>query len=152
MKTCSKCGITGEDNLFASKSKLCKPCFNNKKREKYAQNEELREKIKANQRAKNLINKEKKENLVEGAATKHCNGCDQDKDLTLFRIDRAKCNDCEKKDGCDYRQSEVGKGNATAWVEQNSEQMAKLQAEWYQKNKTRINKKICGTIPYRFYF
>ena len=59
-----------------------------------------------------------------------------------FRKNRRKCKSCERSDGRKYRRSEFGKSKSRKWSRDNKERHAYLQATWYQKNKTKINKKF----------
>lgn len=137
MRTCKTCGHTGEDSEFVKGENTCKPCNNEKRKKKYAEDNEYREKLKANQRETNAKLKDKPK--PEGE--KECTCCGETKDASEFRPNRGECLDCERKNGREYRQGEVGKEKAKQWVEDNKDQMTKLQAEWYQDNKKKINEK-----------
>lgn len=68
-----------------------------------------------------------------------CDYCHIEQPKALFRYNRRKCLECEKADGRAYRQSEIGKKKSLAWVRNNRERMAELQAQWYQNNKNKRN-------------
>lgn len=140
MKTCNICDDIKEEELFCKGKNLCKTCDNNARKKKYAENTEYREKIKAKQREENARIKEESLNVVR-IGLQYCNYCDGTKDITFFRINRAKCLECEQQNGRDYRQSNIGKAKSLKWVEENRDRMTQLQANWFQANKARINKK-----------
>jgi len=79
-----------------------------------------------------------------------CNGCHQEKSKDQFRKNRKKCKDCERAHGREYRRGDHGKEKAQKWVKENQERMTELQANWYQNNKPKINKKYverCNIDP-----
>lgn len=71
---------------------------------------------------------------------KKCNKCEQEKEDDQFRHNRKVCKACEKKYGREYRQN--NKDKSSNWVSKNPEKMKKLQADWYAKNKVKINDKF----------
>jgi len=73
---------------------------------------------------------------------KICNLCNESKLITEFRVNRRKCNDCERKRCREYRQSERGKLKSKEWNMNNSKRMAQLQANWYQNNKPKVRQKF----------
>jgi len=119
-KICKVCGITKEAIMFRTTYNTCKDCMN------------------AQRRLQRSGGKEK-QLITEGK--KLCKYCKKEKVESMFRHNRAKCIDCERKDGRQYRQSDVGKEKSKKWLESNSEKMTELQANWYQKNKKKINEK-----------
>jgi hypothetical protein len=71
-----------------------------------------------------------------------CRGpCGLEKPSTEFRHNRKKCKECERLHGRLYRQDSIGKTNAKTWTENNKQQMTKLQADWFQRNKLKRNEK-----------
>ena len=143
MKICNNCKVEDENDKFVKGENLCKKCNNEKRKKKYAENKEYRDKIKAKQRETNikvkLQTEEARENLEN--IDKYCKYCDTSRDIRMFRPKRAKCVICERNDGKEYRKSEHGKEKSTKWANNNKEQMQKLQSNWYQKNKPKLNKK-----------
>jgi len=73
--------------------------------------------------------------------TQLCKYCDNQVSLDLFRHNRKKCKNCEKKDGREYRQSDYGKNKAKTWSLNNKEHHSKLQSEWAKNNRRHINDK-----------
>jgi hypothetical protein len=55
-----------------------------------------------------------------------------------FRKNRRICSSCEKENGRNYRQSEVGSSKSKEWSENNKDLHKSLQAKWYQENKQSI--------------
>lgn len=84
--------------------------------------------------------------------TKECKYCLKKQDIIMFRKNRRKCKDCEKKDGREYRQSEFGKQKAKTWSDNNKEQHAKLQSDWAKNNREHINAKYNARIKIDFAF
>jgi len=146
MKTCRKCNEEKDITLFVKNESLCKECNNKMRREKYAKDSEYADKIKTKQRNTNIKIGSKLFKDKQSDDTKHCKYCDESKNVSLFRPNRAKCIDCERKDGRDYRKSDIGKTKSIEWVDQNREQMSKLQSKWHQENKTKINAKYTERI------
>lgn len=72
---------------------------------------------------------------------KYCKYCKETYETSMFRKCRAKCINCEKKDGRAYRQSEHGKTKAKTWTANNKEKHAKLQSDWAKNNREHINAK-----------
>ena len=69
---------------------------------------------------------------------KNCEGCGETKNNESFRTNRKKCIDCERAHGRDYRRTTT---KAVEWVENNRDQMSKLQHDNYEKNKKTIREK-----------
>lgn len=67
---------------------------------------------------------------------KTCNKCGDTKDDEEFRPKRRVCKDCERAHGRTYRRNN---NKAKQWAEANKDRMKKLQANWYQTNKEKIN-------------
>jgi len=110
---CSKCNLEkGED--FRKCRKVCRECDNEIARE--------------NRKKKKF--EPKPEFIV-------CNKCG--KQTSEFRNDgRKSCIDCERARGREYRKRT---DTAKIWTENNRERMSELQANWFQKNKEKINNK-----------
>ena len=150
MRTCRKCDKQKDIDFFVKGENLCKECNNRIRRERYVNNPDYANKIKAKQRETNAKVGTKLPNEKQSDDTKYCKYCDENKNISMFRPKRAKCIDCERKDGKDYRKSDTGKAKSIKWVEENREQMSKLQSTWHQKNKPKINAKYierCKTDP-----
>lgn len=137
MKTCNKCGEEKEDELCVKRGNICKECNNKIRREMYKNNTDYADKIKKKQRERN----KKPLEIDNPDEIKYCKYCETNKKIVMFRKSRAKCLDCERTDGRKYRQGEVGKTKAKKWASDNKEQMQKLQSDWYQQNKPKINEK-----------
>lgn len=73
--------------------------------------------------------------------TQICKYCEIELDINLFRHNRRKCKNCEKKDGRDYRKSDFGKQKAITWSTNNKESHAKLQSDWAKNNREHLNDK-----------
>jgi hypothetical protein len=73
--------------------------------------------------------------------TQLCKYCDTQVKLELFRINRKKCKNCEKKYGRVYRNNEHGRQKAIIWSNNNKERHAKLQSEWAKNNREYLNNK-----------
>jgi len=83
---------------------------------------------------------------------KQCKYCENLLAKTMFRKNRRKCKNCEKKDGREYRQSELGKEKAKTWSNNNKEKHAKLQSEWAKNNREHLNTKYNARIKEDFVF
>ena len=70
-----------------------------------------------------------------------CRKCTEEKPKSAFRQNRRVCHECEKTDGRQYRQSDVGKQHTAEWIAKNPGRMTELQADWYQQKKPVINAK-----------
>jgi hypothetical protein len=116
-KDCLTCGQKKQESEFYARYATCKEC------------------VKAKQRARNVVDKKKP--LRKGKKT--CRKCGKEKEATNFRPTRAQCLDCEREYGRGYNRSNRDKRNQ--WVKNNREKMDQLQADWYQKNKKKINEK-----------
>ncbi len=102
VKTCSKCEQTKASDMFYTTGNICKDCNNQRRRNKYKNNEEHR--IKAIQQAtefkkqKVLIRQQKLKEYQEeiGLDNKKCKYCEEIKHKDRFRHNRLKCRDCER--------------------------------------------------------
>ena len=141
-KTCSCCQLEKSMTEYKPQSAQCKDCVNKKKRERRAK--EKQKKIDSGEI------KVIREPTKEGH--KVCPYCDVERPNEMFRKNRRKCLECERENGRKYRKSELGKKKSQKWVEDNSEQMAKLQANWYQDNKDKINEKYRERYHYDINF
>lgn len=138
-KICKRCNVEKSvDQYYLVKNKsgsrphtYCKECVKENNR-KYRKKKKER-----------VLEKEKalKEDEV---GLKLCVYCGELKPNLIknFRPDRGGCTDCERRSGREYRRSEHGKRKAKTWVEENTERMAMLQADWYQDNKPKIREKF----------
>ncbi len=70
----------------------------------------------------------------------HCKYCDQDFSETEFRKNRQKCKACERKDGRAYAKKHSKKRKA--YAKANATRMRAWQADWYQRNKSSVNKRL----------
>lgn len=137
-KTCTKCEEEKSvdefyyDKRYKKPSSWCKECVKEKNRQ-YRKNKK-KEALK-----KDKFKKEGKAIIEE----RECPICFEIKPdiIENFRMDRKGCTDCERDNGREYRRDGIGKKKAKKWVEENSERMAKLQADWYQDNKPKIYEK-----------
>lgn len=137
-KICSKCSSEkGFSEYYIEKrtkkpSSWCKECVKKNNREHRRRKKE-----------KKLEEERLKMEGVLEIGEKVCTICGIIKPdlIENFRPDRAGCTDCERKHGKYYRRGDTGKSKAKKWVEDNSERMTELQADWYQDNKPKIYKK-----------
>jgi hypothetical protein len=109
-KACIICNIVKNITLFSRKamSNICLDCKNNKSREKYSNNEEIRKKackqaIDFKQKKKAIRDEIKKEELEKleadiGKENTICKYCNKVKAKTRFRHNRLKCRECERDD------------------------------------------------------
>ena len=109
-KTCKLCNVEKNITLFSRKglSHICLDCSNNKRRNKYENNETQRKKAiiqsttyKKNKKA--IRDKAKQEELEKlekeiGKDNKICKYCKKAKPKDRFRHNRLKCRDCERDD------------------------------------------------------
>jgi hypothetical protein len=105
-KNCSKCNELKNIGDFYSGINVCKVCFNEKRRQRYATDEEHRKKIikqVTTFETKRVLErqkiKEKKEQLFieeHGEGKRLCKYCNKVHDKTHFRHNRRKCKDCER--------------------------------------------------------
>ena len=131
-KQCTNCDEHKTVTKFKLGSNQCGDCLNKKKRERQAQ--------KKQQRIDNgEIKAPPKVSSKEGY--KICRLCNVEQEDTEFRKNRLKCLDCERNHGRKYRKSDHGQTKSAKWVNDNQQQMTKLQADWYQNNKEKINDK-----------
>ena len=137
IKKCTKCDKDKPLSKFEiQKGKhisQCKDCRN-------ARKAELKREKTAKKRAEKIAKGEII--LAKEEGNKYCKYCKTEKPEDIFRKGRAKCLDCERKDGREYRRSEYGKEKARKWEKENKERMAELHAKNYQKNKAKINEKF----------
>ena len=113
---CNQCKLDKKAEDYYNRYKTCKEC------------------IKKKQRERNKDDKLKKRN-----GNKKCKKCEEIKDINLFRINRGECLNCEKKYGRKYNKK--NKHIRDKWQNENKEHHKKLQANWYQNNKNKINEK-----------
>ena len=108
-KVCGLCKIELEILKFTPRTKngkiygvasYCKPCENLYKRTKRA----MKKNIEYDNKVKDGIYKEKQ--IPKDENHKFCKYCGIIKDTNMFRHNRQKCMDCERKDGRKYRQDE----------------------------------------------
>ncbi len=99
---CSKCLVEKTISEFYKRGKICCSCNNEKRREKYKNNEEHRKKLiklatdfkhnKVLERQK--IRQEEQDKI--GVENKKCKYCNEIKHHDRFRHNRLKCKDCER--------------------------------------------------------
>ena len=103
-----------------------------------------------NGRCRDCLNKRRRKNAAKKRVPEPepsdpnnmiCRECKVERPKTAFRKNRRKCKDCGRAHNRAYRRNEHGNQKAKTWASENKEQMTKLQAEWHQKNKDKINKK-----------
>lgn len=103
-KVCSKCNINKNIIEFYKNRAQCKDCMNKKRREKYKNNIEYREKcLKQGRIRKRKISNIRKNKKLEyqmfiGIDNKKCKYCNVIKHKEKFRHNRLKCKDCERDD------------------------------------------------------
>lgn len=141
-RPCSKCHKDTPKDKFKDDTHVCLECYNRRRRElKAAKRPSKPQPINPN----NQI----------------CIMCKKELDPSNFRtylstaknlLKRTECKDCEKKMGRDYRKSDVGKEKSKKWVEKNADRMKQLLANWFQKNKSRINEKTKKRLKEDFLF
>ena len=106
VKTCIKCGITKDIRLCLKTHNICNDCNNLKRREKYKNDEEYRNKLIAKatetkQKKATIRNQKKEAELKEleekiGSENTICKYCEEVRPKTRFRHNRLKCKDCER--------------------------------------------------------
>lgn len=102
VKTCNVCGITKALSLCLTTHNVCKNCNNEKRRNKYKENQEHRLKLiklATNFKKQKLeIRKQEKEEYQQliGIDNKVCKYCNVIKPKNRFRYNRLKCRDCER--------------------------------------------------------
>jgi hypothetical protein len=102
VKTCNKCGITKNLSLFLTTHNICKDCNNERRRNKYKENEEHRKTLiqRASEfkKQKSQLRQKKLEEyqLSIGIDNKQCRYCNEIKHKDRFRYNRMKCRDCER--------------------------------------------------------
>jgi hypothetical protein len=101
-KQCSNCKETKEIEHFYTRGSICRECNNSKRREKYNNDEEHRQKlIKIASKFKHekvIINQKIREeqHIKIGLENKQCKYCNEIKHNDRFRYNRLKCRDCER--------------------------------------------------------
>ena len=99
---CSKCDIAKTSDAFYNIGKVCIDCNNLKRRTKYMNDEEYRNKLIQNaiktKQKKVLIRQKIKEEEQQkiGIENKQCKYCQEVKHKDRFRRNRLKCKDCER--------------------------------------------------------
>ena len=100
--TCSKCLVEKQAEYFYKRGKICCNCNNEKRRQKYKNDEEYRKKlikIATDFKHEKLIVRqqirEEEQNKI-GIDNKKCKYCDEIKNKDRFRHNRLKCKDCER--------------------------------------------------------
>jgi hypothetical protein len=100
--TCSKCLVEKQVQYFYTRGKICCDCNNEKRRQKYKNDDEYRiklikmatdfkhEKVIVRQQIR-----EEEQNKI-GIDNKKCKYCDEIKNKDRFRHNRLKCKDCER--------------------------------------------------------
>jgi len=101
-KTCSKCLVEKHSENFYKRGKICCNCKNEKRRQKYQNDEKYREKLikmATNFKREKVIVRQKikedEQNKI-GIDNKKCKYCDEIKHKDRFRFNRLKCRDCER--------------------------------------------------------
>jgi hypothetical protein len=84
--------------------------------------------------------------------TQLCIYCNNQVNLDMFRKNRKKCKNCEKKDGREYRQNDYGKQKAILWSINNKQRHTELQSEWHKNNRRHLNDKYNARIKVDFNF
>jgi cell division protein FtsL len=103
-KICNNCDELKIVNDFHKNRNICKNCINQKRRQKYNDNIEYRQKIIQQVtlvKHKKVIERQrlKEQQQIEiGIENKKCKYCNQIKSKILFRHNRLKCKDCERDD------------------------------------------------------
>jgi len=101
-KHCSKCETDKSLDKFYSRGSICCECNNNKRREKYKNNDEHRRKLikMASDFKHDKSVERQKLKAVEhqkiGLENKQCKYCNEIKHTEMFRRNRLKCKDCER--------------------------------------------------------
>uniref|UniRef100_A0A6C0EAV1 Uncharacterized protein n=1 Tax=viral metagenome TaxID=1070528 RepID=A0A6C0EAV1_9ZZZZ len=120
--------------------KLCSVCKVEKYTTEFYKGAVCKECRKENERQRRQNNKNR---VLDPNKTKICSKCKIEQPETNFRVNRAKCHDCEKKYGRGYRGSTIGKQKSKEWNENNKDKLTELKAQWYQNNKEYVNEKNC---------
>jgi len=101
-KTCSKCSFEKQEICFYNRGKICRDCNNEKRRQKYNNDEEHRKKLikmatefKHGKVIMKQQIKQDKQNEI-GIDNKKCKYCNEIKNKERFRHNRLKCKDCER--------------------------------------------------------
>jgi uncharacterized protein (DUF983 family) len=101
-KCCNTCEKTKAVELFMKNRNICKDCNNQIRRNKFAENEDLRKRTQQKksdaQRKKRLERQDRKRQrqLEIGEGNKQCRYCESIFPKTNFRHNRLKCIDCER--------------------------------------------------------
>jgi len=108
-KYCSTCCETKNSDNFYEGKKACKSCVNLKRRNKYKENDEYRNRVKTQviklKTEKTIIRQKEREEtqkrLIEriGIDNKLCPYCEEVRPKTGFRHNRQKCIECERMEG-----------------------------------------------------
>jgi len=108
MNVCVKCNLEKDKTLFLKKCNICNDCNNKRRREKYQNNADVREKLIADatrfKQAKAAMRREQEQKriaeleLTIGEQNTICKYCEEVKPKTRFRHNRLKCADCERDD------------------------------------------------------
>lgn len=100
--TCSKCLFEKQSEHFYKHGKICCDCNNEKRRQKYKNDEEYRKKLiqmATDFKHEKVITrqkiKEEEQNKI-GIDNKKCKYCNEIKNKDRFRYNRLKCKDCER--------------------------------------------------------
>ena len=99
---CSKCFLEKQEEQFYKRGKICCDCNNEKRRQKYKNDEEYRLKLikmATDFKHEKVIIRQKtreEEQLTIGIDNKKCKYCDEIKNKDRFRHNRLKCKDCER--------------------------------------------------------
>jgi len=119
---CNKCSVSKDLSEFYARYKICKEC------------------VKTSQRERNQVAKTKQvTRYADTSTTKTCKQCGTTKPISAFRINRAKCHDCEKQYGVEYNKTH--QDIREKWLENNKDRVKELQANWYQRNKSHVREK-----------
>jgi hypothetical protein len=100
--TCSKCFIEKQEEKFYKRGKICCDCNNEKRRQKYKNDEEHRIKLikmATDFKHEKVIIRQKireEQQVTIGIDNKKCKYCDEIKNKERFRHNRLKCKDCER--------------------------------------------------------
>jgi hypothetical protein len=135
-KKCNTCSEIKAIELFIKQKNICKDCNNQKRKTQYKENEDLRKKIiqQVTIFKHNKVQKRQEElrqtQLEIGENNQQCKYCETIFPKVNFRHNRQKCNDCEKRDGREYRQSDLGKEKTKDWLENNRERLKECVRLW----------------------
>lgn len=135
-KLCRNCEEIKPNPEFYGASWVCKPCSKEKFHKRVAELKKCEGCLleKENKLFRELSSKRCLE-CEDTTITRTCRDCNETKSISEFNPKRAQCHECEKADGRLYRRTTT---KAKEWVEKNSEKMAELQKNHYEKNKKEI--------------